>query len=153
MESDAFDLAEAQRTAERAEAAPSVDYSPTPRWYFPAFGAWVAAYVALLGAGVHPAIVVVGMVLLAMLVGAYLGWYQSRAGAMPRLLGGPREFRHAYLWYFLGLAALTGLVALVWLLAGHLAAVVTAFAGTTVGSYGYERAYATAARRTRERLG
>jgi hypothetical protein len=154
MESDAFDLTEAQRTAERAEAAPYVDYPPTPRWYYPACGAWVAAYVALLGLREeHSVWLVVGVVLLTALVGAFLGWYQRYVGAMPRPLRGPREFRLAYAGYFAGLLVLTGAIAGTWLLVGHAAAVVVAFVGTTVGIYGYERAYADAARRTRERLG
>ena len=34
--------------AERAAAAPYVDYPPTPAWYAPAVGAWSAAVVAAL---------------------------------------------------------------------------------------------------------
>lgn len=154
MESDAFDLTEAQRTLERAEAAPYVDYPPTPWWYYPAFGAWSAAYVALLGLwDDHSVLLVAGMVLLAAVIGGFLGWYQRYHGAMPRPFRGPREFRPAYAFYGLGTAAVVGLVTAAWLLVGHPAAIVTAFAATALALHGYERAYATAARRTRERLG
>jgi hypothetical protein len=154
MESDMGDLAAAQRVAERAAAAPYVDYPPTPSWYYPAFGVWVAAYVALLGLREeHPVLLVVGIVGLSAVVGLFIGWYQRYHGAMPRPLRGPREFRRVYVAYFAGLAVLAGLVAGAWVLVGHAAAVAVAFVGTVVGLYGYERAYAAAASRARERIG
>jgi hypothetical protein len=154
MESDPEDLAAAHRVAERAAAAPYLDCPPTPLWFYPASGAWVAAYVALLGRREeHPVLLVVGIVGLTTVVGLFLSWYQRYHGAMPRLLRGPREIRSVYVVYFVGLVALVGLVAGAWMLLGHLAAVVVAFGGTVVGLYGYERAYAVAASRARERIG
>lgn len=154
MESDAFDLAEAQRTAERAEAAPYVDYPPTPWWYYPASGAWVAAYVGLLGLwDRQPVLLVGGMVALSAVVGGWLSWYQRYHGAMPRPFRGPRELRTAYVVYVLVSLAVVALVAGAWQVAGHLAAVVTGFVVTAIGLYAYERSYAGAARRVRERLG
>ncbi|WP_122817498.1 hypothetical protein [Nocardioides pantholopis] len=153
MESERIDLAAAQRAAERAEAAPYIDYPPTPAWYYPVGGAWAAAYVALLGWWrTHQVWLVLGMLALSALVGALLGWYSRRAGAMPSFRRIPRELRRGYAFYLLGVLVVVGLVALAWWLLGHLAAVATAFVVVAVGLLLYDRAYAAAARRTRERL-
>jgi hypothetical protein len=153
VESELYDPAEARRIAERAEAAPYVDYPPTPGWYAPAGGAWAAAYVALLGLReAHGAWLVVGLVLLVAMLGAFLSWYQRYHGAFPSMRRAPREFRRAFVAYGIGLVVVVVAIAGAWLLIGHAAAAVTAFVVVALGLALYERAYAAAARRTRERL-
>ncbi|NPC97455.1 hypothetical protein [Nocardioides sp. zg-DK7169] len=154
MESiDRAELVRAQRAAERAEAAPYTDYPPTPWWYPPAMGVWVTAYVLLLtlreGHGVW---LIVGMVGLAALVGLFLSWYSRHHGAMPNLRRAPREFRPAFACYAGVLVGIVGSTALAWRLVGPVLAAPVAFVTTVAGIVVYERAYAAAARRTRERL-
>jgi hypothetical protein len=154
MESEIYDPADADRIAERAEVAPYVDYPPTPRWYFPAGGAWAAAYVALLGLhDSHDGWMVAGLLALVALQGAFLAWYRSYHGAMPRLRRAPREFRRAFLGYGVGCVVVVAVVVAAWLAAGVAAAAVVAFVAVTAGLAWYERVYAAAAGRTRERVG
>ncbi|WP_166133897.1 hypothetical protein [Nocardioides ochotonae] len=154
MESiDRESLRQAQRAAERAEAAPYLDYPPTPVWYPPAMGAWVTAYVLLLTLrGDHSAWLVAGMVVLSGLVGLFLGWYSRHHGAIPNLRHAPREFRSAFACYAVVVVSIVGSIALAWWLAGPLLAAPVAFTATVAGLVVYERAFASAARRARERL-
>lgn len=157
MESNEQQDARAQlRDLERAEAAPYIDYPPTPWWSYVATGLWAAAYVATLGwwrDGGSPIVVAAVMIALSALVGAYLGWYKGYHGAPPAVLGRkPREIRIAYLQYSVGIAALVGVVVLAWWLAGTIVATVVAGVGTVIGYRLYEIAYARAAGATRARL-
>lgn len=153
MESTREDLLQAQRAAERAEAAPYTDYPPTPAWYPPAMGAWMAAYTLLLTLREdHGVWLVLGMIALASLTGLFLGWYSRYHGAMPNLRHAPREFRRAFACYAAVVVTIGASIALAWRLAGPALAAPVAFAATTLGLIVYERSYAAAARRTRERL-
>lgn len=150
MESD--EVRRVLREADRAEAAPWTDYPPTPRWYPPAVGVW-AALITLAFTELHdPVRLPAVLALIAVEIG-FVRWYvRYRGGVMPTGPA-PREFRGAILGY-------VAAAAVVVLGAGALAAAVAGWAGaafalvtTTILIAWYERAYADAARRARERLG
>jgi hypothetical protein len=153
MESDEAveQLRQSLRDADRAEAAPWTDYPPTPRWYPPAVGAW-AALLTLAFTGLDDGL---RWLALAGLIGAELAfvrWYvRYRRSVMPTGRP-PREFRGAIAGFAAGAAVVVlGAAALV-ALVGSWAAAAFAFVATTVAIAWYERAYADAARRARERL-
>jgi hypothetical protein len=154
MESDRLDPSEARRIAERAEAAPYVDYPPPPWWYCPTVGAFVAvlAYLATRwlddGSSMSPEI----FPLLALEL-VFVRWLARRQGAMPTFRRPPPEFRPVRLRYAGGLAVILALVAVAGALAGAIAAAAVAFVTVTPALALYERTFAAAARRTRERLG
>jgi hypothetical protein len=152
MESDRLDPTQARRIAERAEAAPYVDYPPTPWWYAPSVGLWAAALVLMTGAAPDGPLSALGIVALVVLEGAFLRWYFRYHGAVPSLRHAPPEFRPAFARYAVGVVATVGLVACGWLLAGPWLAASVALVSVTVGLVLYERTFAAAARRTRERL-
>ncbi|MQW76062.1 hypothetical protein GHK92_09260 [Nocardioides sp. dk4132] len=146
-------LREAHRAAERAEAAPYIDYPPTPAWYPPAMGAWATAYTLLLTLWEdHGWWLVLGMIGLAALTGLFLGWYSHHHGAVPNLRHAPREFRSAFACYAVVVVSIVGSIALSWWLVGPALAAPVAFVATVVGLVVYERAFASSARRTRQRL-
>lgn len=149
MESD--EIRRALREADRAEAAPWTDYPPTPRWYPPATGAWAAGLTFALGGldgGARGAAV---LVLLAVEC-CFLAWYlRYRGGAMPTGWA-PREFRRAITTFLGTLALIVLAVSGLTLLAGAWAGAALALVAVTVLVTWYERAFADAARRTRERL-
>jgi hypothetical protein len=139
------------READRAEAAPWIDYPPTPAWYPVSVGLWGAAMVLALGA-LPPVWGAVVAVLLVGVEGAFLGWYRRYRGTMP---AGPlpTELRPAVVRLVVGLLLLVvGAGALV--LAGQpwVAAAAVLVLGTAL-VWWYERAYAEAAVATRARLG
>ncbi len=145
------EYAAAARAADRAEAAPWVDYPATPAWYPPVVGLWAAALTASAASleGVWRAVAVLG------LVGIELGFierYRRYRGTMPAGRP-PRELNRA-IWTFAvsaaGIAAVVtalALAGLTWWAVGVAAVFPTLLA------WWYERAYALAARRARERLG
>ncbi|WP_121253815.1 hypothetical protein [Nocardioides ferulae] len=142
------------RSIERAEAAPFVDYPPTPRWYYPAAGAWFAGITATQGlTDDHLAISMVLLVLLLVAFGVFMGWYSRYRGAMPRFFARtPREMRATFLVYFAGVAAVLGSVW--WTLAevGWAPASALMFVLATTGLWLHERNYEAAAARVRSRL-
>jgi hypothetical protein len=153
MESDRLDPREARRIAERAEAAPFVDYPATPWWYAPAAGLWAGALTLLVGfAQDRHALAVVGLLALVALESAFLAWYSRYHGALPSLRHAPAEFRPAFVRYGVGVVLVLALVAGTWLLAGPGAAAVVAGIAVTAGLVLYERTFARAAARTRDRL-
>lgn len=149
MESN--EIRQALRDADRAEAAPWTDYPPTPRWYPAATGIWAAlvtlAFTELGKDARIPAV----LALIAVELG-FVRWYvRYRGGVMPSGRA-PREFRHAILGFVAGavviVLAVVGLVAAV----GGWAGAAFALVIVPVVIAWYERAYADAARRARERL-
>ncbi|HET6988604.1 MAG TPA: hypothetical protein VFI00_18400 [Kribbella sp.] len=153
MESDAE---EQLRIIERAEAAPYISYPKTPWWYPPVAGLWVAALIGAFTWWRDSGILFVGsLAVLVMLEFAFLTWMQRRHGAMPFPGRGrpPREIGAIWVRYFLALPVLVVAVGLVWWLAGVLAGAVTAFVLVTACLWYYERRYAVAAAKVRERLG
>jgi hypothetical protein len=152
METDATPQ-EALAAAERATASVWTDYPPTPAWYFPAVGAWGAVLVYTIS-GVDSSAVQVPVILgLVALGGGFMGWYQRYRGAMPKLTSAPPEFRRAILAFFAVYAVLIAAVVVVgFALDLPLAAAAGTFVVATAGLYVYEKAYESAARRTKDRL-
>lgn len=148
------DHADHLAAAERAAAAPYVDYPVTPSWYAPAVGAWAGALVgALTMLDDHPVLRVVSLLALVAVECAFIARYRSFRGTMPSLRRAPAEISREFGWYFLGVAFVVAVVAATALwLSGALAAVV-AFVLVTVGAEAYERRYARAAAAIRARLG
>lgn len=154
MESDRSpdELRDLLRATERAAAAPYVDFPPTPAWYPPAVGAWVAAGVAL-GAYQPPAAVFFPIVAVMLLsLGAFLRWYQRKRGTMPTLTDAPPEFRAVFTSYWVGLAVIAAVLVPTVVFAPPVVTVVVAFVMVTAGAAAYERAYANAAAATKNRL-
>ena len=153
MESDPQ---EQLRIIERAEAAPYISYPKSPWWYPPVAGLWVAALIGAFTWWRESGLLFVGS--LAVLLGlefAFLTWMQRRHGAMPFPGRGrpPREIGRIWVRYFLAAPVLVIAIGLAWWLAGVLAGAVTAFVLVTAGIWYYERRYAIAAAKVRERLG
>ena len=139
------------READRAEAAPWVDFPPTPAWYPASVGVWGAALTLALGVldGMWGALATLALVLLEV---AFLRWYRAYRGTMPRGAM-PQEMRRP------ALLLATGLVAIV-VAAGALVMVGQPWVGAAVVlvsatplTWWYERAYAAAAEAARVRLG
>jgi len=153
MESDAE---EQLRIIERAEAAPYISYPKSPWWYPPVAGLWVAALIGAFTWWRDNSLLFVSS--LAVLLGleiAFLTWMQRRHGAMPFPGRGrpPGEIRRIWIRYILAVPVLMIAVGLAWWLVSVLAGAVTAFALVTAGIWYYERRYAVAAAKVRERLG
>lgn len=141
---------------ERAEAAPYLRYPPTPWWYFPAVGLWVAALIGTftwwrenVGLFVGALAVLIAVEVLAIVV------LQRRHGALPMPGRGtpPAEIAPVWRGYFLGLPVVAAAVALAWWLLGIPVAAGVAFVLVTGGLALYEQRYTRAAARVRERLG
>ena len=146
------EIREQQRVAERAAAAPYVDYPPTPLWYPPLMGLWAFAATVLF---THPhasgAVRVVGELVLLAAVFALVWWQRRVRGVWPTGRA-PREIRRVMAGFVAGTVVVVGLVvglrvaANVWVAAGVALVVVT------MGLVWYEKAYARASDRVRERL-
>ncbi|WP_020390461.1 hypothetical protein [Kribbella catacumbae] len=153
MESDAR---EQLQIVERAEAAPYIHYPRTPWWYPPVVGLWVAAMItAFLWWRANTALFAASVAILLVLEGAFLAWMQRRHGAMPMPGRGtpPKEIGAVWRRYFMSLPVVIAVVGLAWWLIGVHAAALTAFVVVTAGLAYYERRYAAAAAKVRERLG
>ena len=142
------------RQAERAAAAPYVDYPATPHWYPPAVGAWAAAMVlAVASLPDHPVVATIGLVVLVAGEAAFFAWYRRYRQTMPSLQGAPHEISDAFRRYAVGLFVVLALCGLTFLVAGLMACVVVTFVLVTGGLAIYERHYANAAQAARDRLG
>jgi hypothetical protein len=140
--------------AERAGAAPYIDYPPTPKWYPAAVGAWLAAVILTChGASERPAIFVPLLVALIAAEFAFIAWYRRRWQTWPSMRNAPKEINAAYRRYALGTAPafVAGIALYVFL--GPYVAAAFAFVVTTAGLTLYERYYRDAAEATRRRLG
>jgi hypothetical protein len=147
--------AEQLRIIEQGEAAPYVRFPPTPWWYSPAVGAWAAAFVgAFSWWRVNGVLFVGSLVVLIALEVLFIAWLKRRHGALPVPGYGrpPAEIASVWRGYVAGLAVVVGAVAVAWCLGGVAAGAVVAFATVTAGLALYERRYAEAAARVRERL-
>jgi hypothetical protein len=149
VESD-FDPRRDLAEAERAAAAPYVDYPRTPTWYPPAVGVWAAALVAVLGVEGHT-LRSAGLAALLVLEALFLAWYRRKRGVMPNLRGAPREIAREMRWYVVGAVVVVAVVGGAFAVSSLLAAAV-ALVLVTVGVAAYERRYEAAAARTRDRL-
>ncbi len=143
---------ETLRQAERAAAAPFVDYPKTPLWYPPAVGAWFAALAAMMAYRPGPAISVPLIVVLIALVGAFVAWHSRVRGTMPTLTGAPRELHRPMYCYAAGVVVIAAVVVPTVAWGPPIIAVAVAFVLVTVGIAAYERAYYRAAQAVKERL-
>ena len=143
---------EALRAAERASAAPLVDYPPTPAWYPPMMGVFFAALVAL--AAYRPSLPITLAVCLAAgaVMTVFWRWYWRKRGTMPTFDGAPPEFRRAFRLYAIGVVVIVAVVVPTTILAPAPVAVGLTFVLVTVGLVAYERVYADAAEHVRLRL-
>jgi hypothetical protein len=144
------------KIAERAAAAPYIDYPPTPSWYYPAVGGWAAAMVGVFTwFRVEPIAFFGTLFLLIVIEFAFVGWMSKRHGAFPMPGKGtpPAEIRVEWNRYFLALPVVAGVVALTWWLVGIPAAAAVTFVLITGGLLIYERRYNRAAAAVRVRLG
>jgi hypothetical protein len=140
--------------AERAGAAPYIDYPPTPKWYAPAVGAWLAAMVLTChGASDRPAIFIPLLLVLVAFEGAFFRWYRRRWRTWPAMKGAPKEIGAAYRRYYACVAVVFAAGVAVYALVSPYTAAALAFVVTTVGLTLYERDYERAAAATRRRLG
>jgi hypothetical protein len=143
------------RAVERSEAAPYIHYPPTPWWYSPAVGAWAAAFVGtFVWWRVNAVAFLAALIVLIALDLVFLRWMRRRHGALPMPGHGTPPPEIATIWraYLLGLVVVVAAVALAWWLGGVLVGSITAFLTVTSGLAIYERRYAAAAARARERL-
>ena len=139
--------------AERAGAAPYIDYPPTPRWYPFVVGGWSALIV--LAAGISGEHAMLGAVLLALLVGsefAFLAWYRRYRRVMPSMTGAPREIAAAFRRFFIGTVVVLSACAGIYAWLGPLPAAAVTFCLVTLAIALYERDYAAAAAVARARL-
>lgn len=143
------------KVAERAEAAPYLDYPTTPWWYYPAIGAWAAG---MIGAFVwwRESIPMFAGTLAALIIAeiAFINWMQRRHGAMPVPGRGtpPKEIGAVWRGYFLALPVVALAIAAVWWLGSVLVAAAAAFVLVTGGLVVYEKRYQRAVDAVRARL-
>jgi hypothetical protein len=138
--------------AERAGAAPYIDYPPTPRWYPPAVAAWAAALVLTIGVSGHKAVFIPALVALLAIEVAFLWWYRRYRGTMPSMRQVPTEIARAMGQYFAATAAVVVAIGIAYTVFGPPAAAVVAFLTVTPTLHWYEGRYAAAAAATRARL-
>lgn len=148
MESD--DIRATLREADRAAAAPWIDYPPTPRWWAPLFGIWTLLFGLNIGYVDHLA-QAVGSLVLALSMGALVGWQRSIRGTYPTGRA-PREFRASMTVLFVGALVLGAIGWLVATLSAPWVGAVVAAIGAVVLVAWYERTYARVAAELRARL-
>ena len=139
--------------AERAAAAPYVDYPPTPRWYPVAAGLWAAGLtLTVTAAWGRPLIFVPAIAVLLVVEALFLVWYRRYRRTMPDLRAAPVELRSEFRRFAVGVVGVVAAVVIAEWLAGPWMAAVTTFVAVAAGVLLYERRYATAAAATRARL-
>ncbi|SCF25313.1 hypothetical protein [Micromonospora mirobrigensis] len=152
---ESIDPREQLKVAERGAAAPYLDFPPTPWWYAPSIGAWIAAMIGTFIWWRENAVLFTGsLVILVTAEILFIHRMQRRHGALPRPGKGtpPDEIAGVWRRYLASLPVLVLVVGVVWWLVGVPAAAVTAFVLVTVGLTAYERRYAVAAAEARARL-
>ena len=143
------------RAVEQGQAAPYISFPPTPWWYFPAIGAWAAAFVgAFSWWRVNGALFASSIALLITLEVLFIGWMKRRHGALPMPGHGrpPAEIASVWRGYLAGLVVVVAAIAVAWWLGGAAVGAGVAFVTVTAGVAVYERRYAAAAARVRARL-
>lgn len=148
MESD--DARNALRAADRAAAAPWIDYPPVPWWHPLFFAAYAAGLTLAIGLLDGLATAGVELVLVVVMLG-YTRWYVRKRGTYPKGTP-PQEIRRPLHLMIAGAVLIAvatfalGALVSVWLAAAF--AAVTTSGGITA----YEAAYARGAQRARDRL-
>jgi hypothetical protein len=146
------EIREQQRVAERAAAAPYVDYPPTPFWYMPAMGLWAfAATVLFTRPHTSTAVRIVGELVLLAAVLVLVWWQRKVRGVWPTGKA-PQEIRRVMVNFVVGVLVVIGIVLGARALTNAWIAAAVAFVIVTVGVAWYEQAYARASERVRERL-
>lgn len=139
--------------AERASAAPFVDYPTTPGWYAPVVGLWAAGMAAVIpNMDDNKAVTVPLLLALIAIEFGFISWYRRFMGTMPNLKNAPAEIRAEMKRYFVGAVVAFVAIALALIVVGWWAGAIVAFATVTAGLTIYERRYAAAAERTKQRL-
>ena len=145
----------ALRAAERAAAAPFVDYPATPSWY----PLLVAGFMTAMPGGpvlIRHDHVVLGFGVQALAIAllmAFILWYRKRWGTWPRMAAAPPEIKTAYRWYVLAFAAGAFFCLAAWGAGGWQLGLPAIFVATYALVWVYERSvYPKAAQRVRERL-
>jgi hypothetical protein len=152
MESDQ-DPRQLLAEAERASAAPYIDYPPTPGWYAPVVGVWAAAMVLTIGGmSDHKVVAVPILIVLIALEGAFFAWYRRYRQTNPTLTHAPPEIAAAMRRYAVGVVVVVAACTLAFVLAGAIVSALVAFVTVTGGLILYERQYEAAAAVTRQRL-
>lgn len=148
-----FDPRQLLVEAEKASAAPYLDYPPLSAWFAVAAGMWAAAMVYVLTAHAdRPSIMAPVVVGLVGIEAAWMSAYRRKWGTFPTIRHAPTEVRRVYVWYFIGVAVALVAGALAYVAWGVAGATLSAFVTVTAGLALYERAYTNAARATRTRL-
>ena len=139
--------------AERASAAPYVDYPPSPKWYPFAVGAWAGLMVlAAHGVSARPAVFLPLLLVLLAAEGAFIAWYRNYRQTMPSLRGAPREIDSAMRRYVAGSVVVLAVSLGSYLAFGPFVCAAVMFVLVTASLILYEREYARAAAATRDRL-
>lgn len=155
-EFDRQEVARELADAERAAAAPYINYPPTQWWEIVLIATWAGALVYAVGTdridGFPQALLIFALVGVELV---WINWRSRSHGAMPWPGKGNPPPEIAKLWrhYYLGVAAFAAMIAVVWILGNHVAAAVFVFFLTLVSLTWYETRYGAAATRVRERLG
>lgn len=153
MESDR-DFEAELRDADRAATAAWTDYPPTPSWYPAAGGAWAALLTLVMALPDEVPSIWRSLALLTLVVavGAFVAWARRARGTWPNVGTAPAEFRPVITRFAVGVVAVLGAGLLAFTLVNVWVSAGVVLVGTTALLGWYERAYADAARRTRERL-
>lgn len=143
-------LRESLRAAERAEAAPWIDYPPTPAWYPVSVALWGAALTMSFSLEATPLRLVVVFGLVGLEIG-FLRWYRRYRGTMPagKVPAELRQPFYAFLavnFAIMGAAFAIGSLVAIWV------AAVFVFVTVLPSLTWYEHLYERAAARTRARL-
>jgi hypothetical protein len=139
--------------ANRAAAAPFVEYPPTPWWFFPGAGAWAAAMVlTATGARDTPAVFLPALAALIGVELAFFTWYRRYRGTSPTLKSAPPEIAREMRRYFVGVGVVAAVVVVTVFVANAVVAAGVAFVLVTAGLVVYERRYEAAVREIRARL-
>lgn len=140
--------------AERAGAAPYIDYPATPKWYPAAVGAWFAALIlACHGASERPLVFIPVLIGLIAAEFAFIAWYRRRWQAWPSMRGAPKEISAAYRRYAIVTVPVFAAGIALYAFVSPFVAAAFAFVVVTAGLTVYERLYRKAAEATRRRLG